>query len=115
MSKGGLLKYFTVDQVVEALKTGSATLYQIRQNQYVAASRGYTEREALLKPQLNFSTNGKRTTKIMNIRFSPDTHKLLIARANREDKPAAALVNELITAILKQEELNEKRTTISGN
>lgn len=27
----------------------------------------------------------------MNIRFSPDTHKLLIARANREDKPAAAL------------------------
>lgn len=52
----------------------------------------------------------------MNIRFSPDTHKLLIARANREDKSAAALVNELITAILKQEEKNEqKRTTISGN
>ncbi|MGG7738696.1 hypothetical protein PGN58_02655 [Klebsiella aerogenes] len=40
----------------------------------------------------------------MNIRFTPDTHKLLIERANREDKPAAALVNELITAILKQEE-----------
>ncbi|HGY1772531.1 TPA: hypothetical protein ACNVNE_001406 [Klebsiella aerogenes] len=40
----------------------------------------------------------------MNIRFTPDTYKLLIERANREDKPAAALVNELITAILKQEE-----------
>lgn len=50
----------------------------------------------------------KGEQKIMNIRFSPDTHKLLIARANREDKPAAALVNELITAILKQEEKNEE-------
>ncbi len=54
----------------------------------------------------------KGEQKIMNIRFSPDTHKLLIARANREDKPAAALVNELITAILKQEELNEQNGTI---
>ncbi|HBX9986389.1 TPA: hypothetical protein MIN53_02890 [Klebsiella pneumoniae] len=61
-----------------------------------------------LKPHLRFSINGKRRIKIMNIRFSPDTHKLLIARANREDKPAAALVNELITAILQPEEKNEK-------
>ncbi|MGX6459733.1 hypothetical protein ACWM1L_15015 [Klebsiella grimontii] len=44
----------------------------------------------------------------MNIRFTPDTYKLLIERANREDKPAAALVNELITAILQPEEKNEK-------
>lgn len=46
----------------------------------------------------------KREQKIMNIRFTPDTYKLLIERANREDKPAAALVNEIITAILQQEE-----------
>ena len=50
----------------------------------------------------------------MNIRFSIETHKLLIERANREDKPAAALVNELITAILQQEENNDSKNTDSS-
>lgn len=47
----------------------------------------------------------------MNIRFSEKTHAALIERANREDKPAAALVNELITAILQHEEPNEPKKT----
>lgn len=63
MPKGGLLKYFTVDQVVEALKTGSATLYQIRQNQYVAASRGYIERAALFKTSLEIFDQWKKENK----------------------------------------------------
>ncbi|HHG1239559.1 hypothetical protein J8969_15915 [Klebsiella pneumoniae] len=46
------MKYFTVEQVIEALKTGNATVYQIRQNQYIATSRGYTERAALFKTAL---------------------------------------------------------------
>lgn len=58
--KGGSLKYFTVEQVVEALKTGNATLYQIRQNQYVAASRGYAEREALFKTALEIFDQWKK-------------------------------------------------------
>lgn len=57
------MKYFTVDQVVEALKTGSATLYQIRQNQYVAASRGYTEREALFKTAIELFDKWKGDNK----------------------------------------------------
>ena len=57
------MKYFTVEQVVEALKTGSATLYQIRQNQYVAASRGYTEREALFKIAIELFDHWKKENK----------------------------------------------------
>ena len=63
MSKGGTLKYFTVEQVVEALKTGNATLYQIRQNQYVAASRDYTEREALFKTAIELFERWKEEGK----------------------------------------------------
>ncbi|HHT1054354.1 hypothetical protein [Raoultella ornithinolytica] len=57
------MKYFTVEQVVEALKTGSATLYQIRQNQYVAASRGYIERAALFKTSLEIFDQWKKENK----------------------------------------------------
>ncbi|HBC8589078.1 MULTISPECIES: hypothetical protein [Klebsiella pneumoniae complex] len=47
----------------------------------------------------------------MNIRFTDETHKALVERANREDKSAAALVSELITAVLKREEPNAKKET----
>jgi len=57
------LKYFTVEQVVDALKSGSATLYQIRQNQYVAASRGYTEREALFKTAIELFDQWRKEKK----------------------------------------------------
>lgn len=57
------MKYFTVEEVVDALKTGSATLYQIRQNQYVAASRGYIEREALFKTALEIFDQWKKENK----------------------------------------------------
>ena len=50
----------------------------------------------------------------MKINFTPETYQALIARANREDKAAAALVNELITAILQQEENNESKNTGSN-
>lgn len=43
----------------------------------------------------------------MKINFPPETYEALIKRANSEDKPAAALVSELITAILSKEENNE--------
>ena len=42
----------------------------------------------------------------MKINFTTDTYEALINRANKEDKPAAALVSELITAILSKEENN---------
>lgn len=54
------MKYFTVDQVVDALKTGNATLYQIRQNQYVAASRGYKEREEFFKRAISIYLEGDK-------------------------------------------------------
>ncbi|EPQ5270280.1 hypothetical protein ACH7BS_23625 [Klebsiella aerogenes] len=57
------MKYFTVERVVEALKNGSATLYQIRQNQYVAASRGYIERAALFKTALEIFDQWKKENK----------------------------------------------------
>ncbi|CDI26275.1 conserved hypothetical protein [Klebsiella pneumoniae subsp. pneumoniae BJ1-GA] len=57
------MKYFTVEQVVDALKSGSATLYQIRQNQYVAASRGYTEREALFKTAIELFDQWRKEKK----------------------------------------------------
>lgn len=47
----------------------------------------------------------------MKINFSPETYEALIKRANSEDKPAAALVSELITAILSKEENNEDTKT----
>ena len=48
----------------------------------------------------------------MNIRFTDDIHKALIERANREDK-SAALVSELITAVLNREEPNDRKETSS--
>lgn len=49
----------------------------------------------------------------MKINFTTDTYEALINRANKEDKPAAALVSELITAILSKEENNEDNKTKS--
>lgn len=46
----------------------------------------------------------------MKINFPPETYEALIKRANSEDKPAAALVSELITAILNKEENNELKS-----
>lgn len=43
----------------------------------------------------------------MKINFTPETYEALINRANQENKAAAALVSELITAILNKEENNE--------
>ena len=54
----------------------------------------------------------------MKINFTTDIYEALINRANKEDKPAAALVSELITAILSKEENNEdnkKRKVIPGD
>ena len=45
----------------------------------------------------------------MKINFTPDTYQALIKRANREDKAAAALVNELLTEILNKEDPNAKK------
>lgn len=56
--------------------------------------------------------NTERKNK-MNIRFTDDIHKALIERANREDKSAAALVSELITAVLNREEPNDRKETSS--
>ncbi|WP_129897033.1 hypothetical protein, partial [Klebsiella michiganensis] len=50
----------------------------------------------------------------MKINFPPETYEALINRANSEDKPAAALVSELITAILSKEENNELKSTKEG-
>ncbi len=47
----------------------------------------------------------------MNIRFTDEIHKALVERANREDKSAAALVSELITAFLNREEPNDRKET----
>ncbi|ANR80839.1 hypothetical protein BBB57_22875 [Kosakonia sacchari] len=49
--------------------------------------------------------------KKMNIRFTDEIHKALVERANREDKSAAALVSELITAFLNREEPNDRKET----
>ncbi|HDR2735353.1 TPA: hypothetical protein QCJ55_001798 [Enterobacter ludwigii] len=45
----------------------------------------------------------------MKINFTPDTYQALIARANHENKAAAALVSELITEVLNKEETNEPK------
>ncbi|HEM8743774.1 TPA: hypothetical protein U2Q93_004663 [Enterobacter sichuanensis] len=45
----------------------------------------------------------------MKINFTPETYQALIARANRENKAAAALVSELITIVLNKEETNESK------
>lgn len=54
----------------------------------------------------------------MKINFTTDTYEALINCANKEDKLAAALVLELITAIFSKEENNEdnkKRKVIFGD
>lgn len=66
----------------------------------VARKRKYAEREKLFADALARFDEYRKENK-MNIRFTDDIHKALIERANREDKSAAALVSELITAVLK--------------
>ncbi|HHN5526685.1 TPA: hypothetical protein ACQ49S_004897 [Klebsiella aerogenes] len=50
----------------------------------------------------------------MKINFTTETYEALINRANKEDKPAAALVSELITAILNKEENNNESKPNQG-
>lgn len=57
------MKYFTIEQVVEALKTGAARRHQIYDNFAQARYRGFTERQHFLKLHLRFSINGKRRIK----------------------------------------------------
>lgn len=61
--------------------------------------------------ELNKSPTIEERSPPMKINFTPETYQALIARANREDKAAAALVNELITAVLNKEEKNDKTET----
>lgn len=63
MSKGGLLKYFTIEQVVEALKTGAARRHQIYDNFAQARYRGFTERAALFKTALEIFDQWKKENK----------------------------------------------------
>ncbi|EPB1680732.1 hypothetical protein [Klebsiella pneumoniae] len=63
MSKGGLLKYFTIEQVVEALQTGAARRHQIYDNFAQARYRGYTERAALFKSALEIFDKWKKENK----------------------------------------------------
>uniref|UniRef100_UPI00388EF549 hypothetical protein n=1 Tax=Klebsiella pneumoniae TaxID=573 RepID=UPI00388EF549 len=60
---GGLLKYFTVEQVVEALKTGAARRHQIYDNFAQARYRGFTERAALFKTALEIFDQWKKENK----------------------------------------------------
>ncbi|MDK1910387.1 MULTISPECIES: hypothetical protein [Klebsiella] len=56
------MKYFTVEQVVEALKTGAARRHQIYDNFAQARYRGFTERAALLmewSPPISCATVGR--------------------------------------------------------
>ncbi|MEQ0108669.1 hypothetical protein ABLU99_00420 [Klebsiella sp. JN_Kp123] len=63
MSKGGLLKCFTIEQVVEALKTGAARRHQIYDNFAQARYRGFTERAALFKAALEIFDKWKKENK----------------------------------------------------
>ena len=60
---GGLLKYFTVEQVVEALKNGAARRHQIYDNFAQARYRGFTERAALFKRALEIFDQWKKENK----------------------------------------------------
>lgn len=61
--KGGLLKYFTIEQVVEALKTGAARRHQIYDNFAQARYRGFAERAALFKTALEIFDQWKKENK----------------------------------------------------
>ncbi|EJE5322766.1 hypothetical protein RFE47_000410 [Klebsiella pneumoniae] len=54
------MKYFTVEQVVEALKTGAARRHQIYDNFAQARYRGFTERAALFKTALDIFDQWKK-------------------------------------------------------
>lgn len=56
------MKYFTVEQVVEALKTGAARRHQIYDNAQ-ARYRGFTERAALFKAALEIFDQWKKENK----------------------------------------------------
>lgn len=57
------MKYFTVEQVVEALKTGAARRHQIYDNFAQARYRGFTERAALFKTALEIFDQWKKENK----------------------------------------------------
>lgn len=54
------MKYFTVEQVVEALKTGAARRHQIYDNFAQARYRGFTERADLFKTALEIFDQWKK-------------------------------------------------------
>ncbi|AOZ40332.1 hypothetical protein [Klebsiella pneumoniae] len=57
------MKYFTVEQVVEALRTGAARRHQIYDNFAQARYRGFTERAALFKTALEIFDQWKMENK----------------------------------------------------
>lgn len=63
MSKGGLLKYFTIEQIIEDLKSGATKRHNIYSNYAQALHRGYTEREALFKTALEIFDQWKKENK----------------------------------------------------
>lgn len=53
------MKYFNAIEVLEALKSGTATKYQISQNATMAKSRGYTSRAEMFREALALFKNWK--------------------------------------------------------
>lgn len=60
---GGLLKYFTVKQIIEDLKSGATKRHNIYSNYAQALHRGYTERAALFKTALEIFDQWKKENK----------------------------------------------------
>lgn len=50
--KGGLLKFFSIEQILTSLQEGTSTRYQIYQNFMMAKQRGYTARADLFREAL---------------------------------------------------------------
>lgn len=60
---GGLLKYFTIEQIIEDLKSGATKRHNIYSNYAQALHCGYTERAALFKTALEIFDRWKKENK----------------------------------------------------
>lgn len=60
---GGLLKYFTIEQIIEDLKSGATKRHNIYSNYAQALHREYTERAALFKTALEIFDQWKKENK----------------------------------------------------
>ena len=60
---GGLLKYFTIEQIIEDLKSGATKRHNIYSNYAQALHRGYIERAALFKTALEIFDQWKKENK----------------------------------------------------